>query len=94
MRGENKAMRETRTRVYTMTDLWHRVALQLELVVCDVRQRERHDVAEPLDLVDYGVSVGHIGSIVHGWLPGLSDHIVNLSLDLLCGMEVQLSNLS
>lgn len=92
MRGENKAMRVTQTRVCTMTDLWHCVALQLELLVGDVRQSERRDVAKPLDLVDYGVSVGHIGPIVHGWLPGLSDHTVNLSLNLLCGMEVQLSN--
>lgn len=76
------------TRVCTMTDLWHCVALQMELLVGDVRQSERRDVAEPLDLVDYGVSVGHVGPVVHGRLSGLSDHAVNLSLDLLCGMEV------
>lgn len=73
-----------------MTDLWHRVALQLELLVGDVWQSQRCNVAKPLDLVDDGVSVGHIGSIVHGWLSGLSNHTVDLSLDLLCGVEVQL----
>lgn len=73
-----------------MADLWYRVALQLQLLVGDVWQSERCNVAKPLDLVDDSVSVGHIGSIVHGWLSGLSNHAVDLSLDLLYGMEVQL----
>lgn len=77
-------------RVCTMTDLWHRVALQMELLVGDVWQSERCDVAKPLDLMDYSGGVGHVGSIVHYWLSGLSNHAVDLGLDLLCGMEVQL----
>lgn len=69
-----------------MTDLWYRVALQLELLVGDVWQSERCNVAKPLDLMDYSISVGHIGSIVHGRVSGLSDHAVDLSLNLLCGI--------
>lgn len=80
----------TRTRVCTMTDLWYCVALQLELLVGDAWQSKRCDVAKPLDLMDNSVGVGHVDSIVHGWLSGLSDHAVDLGLDLLCGMEVQL----
>lgn len=42
---------------------------------------ERNNVSHPLDLMDDCISVGHVGSVCHGWLAGLSDHSVYLFLN-------------
>lgn len=45
-------------------------------------ETQRHNVAHPLCLMDDSVSVGHVGSVRHVRLAGLSYHSVYLSLDL------------
>lgn len=49
-----------------------------------MRQAERSYVAEPLDLVDDGIGVWKVHTVIHGQWSGLSDHPVDLGLNLLC----------
>lgn len=69
---------------YVRIDLRDCVATQLHVPDGNVRQAERNYVAHPHALVDDGVSVGQVCTIVHGRLSGLSDHSVYLVLDLCC----------
>lgn len=46
-------------------------------------ETQRQNVSYPLCLMDDSVSEGHVGSVSHGGLAGLSYHSVYLSLDLL-----------
>lgn len=65
-------------------DLGDGVSLQLDGVGGNMRQAERSYVSEPLDLVDDGIGVWKVHAVIHTWGSGLSDHPVDLRLNLFC----------
>lgn len=65
-------------------DLGDGVPFQLDVSPGCMEQAERDHVAHPQRLVDDRVGVRHVNAIIHGRPPGLSYHLVYLSLDLLC----------
>lgn len=40
-----------------------------------------HDICQSLYLVDHGICVGHLDSVIHTWDPVWSYHLVNLFMD-------------
>lgn len=69
---------------YRGNDLGDGVSFQLDGLGGDMRQAERTYVAKPLDLVDDGIGVWKVHAVVHSQGSGLSDHPVDLSLNLFC----------
>lgn len=60
------------------------VSFQLDGFVGGVRQAERSYVPEPLDLVDDSIGVWKVHAVIHSRSSGLSDHPVDLGLNLFC----------
>lgn len=73
-------------------DLGDGVSFQLDVSPGGMEQAERDHVAPPQRLVDDRVGVRHVNAIIHGRPPGLSYHLVYLSLDLLCTWKSQFSS--
>lgn len=65
-------------------NLGNSVSFQLDGLGGDMRQAERSDVADSLDLMDDGIGVWKVDAVVHGQRSGLSHHPVNLGLNLFC----------
>lgn len=46
-----------------------------------------HNVCQSLYLMDDSISVGHLGAVLHCWGPVISNHLVNLLMNLGCNTE-------
>lgn len=69
---------------YRRNDLGNGVSFQLDGFGGHMRQAERSYVAEPLDLMDDSIGVWKVHAVIHSCWSGLSDHPVDLGLNLFC----------
>lgn len=69
---------------YRRNDLGDGVSFQLDGFGGEMRQAEGSYVAEPLNFVDDSIGVWKVHAVIHSHCSRLSDHPVNLGLNLFC----------